>query len=245
MRLLTITGFVWLSLCASAGAQAANQGTPPANPPANPAARPERPGPWVFDVRGATVSLPRDASFFPPIPSTTAVPTRGYGVDVGGHVYLLQLGPARVGIGATWLRARGTASPGVARGDDDNGASADTLAVTPNVATLLTVVGSQLSLNFGSRAGWSYLSAGLGRAQLSTRASSFVDEDDDDEITAARLVEHDGRSAINFGGGARWFAKPRLAFSFDVRFHVIGAGGGEAPTPGTTLLAASVGVSLR
>jgi hypothetical protein len=113
------------------------------------------------------------------------------------------------------------------------------------MATLLTVVGSQLSLNFGSRAGWSYLSAGLGRARLSTRASSFLDEDDEDEITAARMVEHGSRSAVNFGGGARWFAKPRVAFSFDVRFHVIGAGGGEAPTPGTTRLAATVGVSVR
>jgi hypothetical protein len=222
MRLLAIAGFVWLSLCAPAGAQAT-----------------DRPGPWVIDVRGATVSLPRDASFFPPIPSTTAVPSRGYGVDAGGHVYLLQVGPARVGIGATWLRARGTASPGGAR------ASANTTAATPDVATLLTVVGSQLSLNFGSRAGWSYLSAGFGRAELSTRASSFVDEDDDDEMMPARLVDHDSTSAINFGGGARWFAKPRMAFSFDVRFHVIGAGGGEAPTPGTTLLAASAGVSLR
>jgi hypothetical protein len=167
------------------------------------------------------------------------VPSRGYGVDAGGHLYLLQLGPARVGIGATWLRARGTASPGGAR------ASASTPAITPDVQTLLTAVGSQLSLNFGSRAGWSYLSAGVGRAQLSTRASSFADEDDDDEIMPARRVDHDSRSAINFGGGARWFAKPRLAFSFDVRFHMIGAGGGEAPTPGTTLLAASAGVSLR
>jgi hypothetical protein len=223
MRLLAIAGFVWLSLCAPAGAQT----------------NPDRPGPWVIDVRGATVSLPRDASFFPPIPSTTAVPSRGYGVDAGGHLYLLQLGPARVGIGATWLRARGTASPGGGR------ASAGTPATTPDAATLLTVVGSQLSLNFGSRAGWSYLSAGLGRAQLATRASSFADEDDDDEITPARRVDHRSLSAINFGGGARWFAKPRLAFSFDVRFHVIGAGGGEAPTPGTTLLAASAGVSLR
>ena len=196
MRQLTIAGAVWLSLCAPAGAQTAPQ-----------AGEPDRPGPWVIDVRGATVSLPRDASFFPPIPASTAVPSRGYGVDVGGHMYLLQLGPARIGVGATWLRARGTASAGDP-GEDSDGSSATTLAVTPDVAALLTVVAPQLSLNFGSRAGWSYLSAGLGRAQLSTRASSFVDEDDDDEITAARVLDHGGRSAINFGGGARWFAKP-------------------------------------
>ena len=100
-------------------------------------------------------------------------------------------------------------------------------------------------MNFGSRAGWSYLSAGIGRARMSTRASRFVDEDDDDDITAAKLIEHGSRSSLNFGGGARWFTRQRLAVSFDVRFHIIGAGSEEPATPGTTSLAASVGVSLR
>jgi hypothetical protein len=233
MRRAAIAGVLWLCLSASMGAQT-TVGQPPT---------PDRPGPWVVDIRGATVSLPQDAAFFPDIPSSTAVPSRGYGIDVGAHVYVLQLGPARLGIGGMLLRARGTASPG--KPDEDEKPSPTGLATTPDVATLLTTVGPQLSLNFGSRAGWSYLSAGIGRARMSTRTSRFVDEDDEDDVTAAQLIEHGSRSSLNFGGGARWFTRQRLAVSFDVRFHIIGAGGEEPATPGKTLLTASVGVSLR
>jgi hypothetical protein len=160
-------------------------------------------------------------------------------------VYPLQLGPARLGIGVSLVRARGTAAPDPPEEDDDDEPSRTGLNTTPDAASLLTMVAPQLSLNFGSRAGWSYLSAGIGRAQLSTKTSAFVDEDDDDEITAEESIDHGSRSTINFGGGARWFAKSRLAFSFDVRFHIVSAGRGEGPTPGSTLLAAAVGISLR
>ena len=233
MRCAALASVLWLGVSSLAGAQ-----TP------GPAAPPERPGPYAIDLRGATVSLPAEAAYFPPIPSSTAVPSRGYGFEVGGHVYPLQLGPARLGIGAILVRVRGTAAPDPPDDEDDE-FSTTGLNTTPDVASLLTMVAPQLSLNFGSRAGWSYLSAGIGRAQFSTRASAFVDEDDDDEVTAEELIDHDARSAINVGGGARWFARPRLAFSFDIRFHIVGAGGGDEPTPGSTLLAAAVGISLR
>jgi hypothetical protein len=235
MRRAAIAGVLWLCLAASMGGQTTVGQT----------ATPDRPGPWVVDLRGATVSLPQDAAFFPDVPSSTAVPSRGYGLDVGAHIYVLQLGPARLGIGGMLLRARGTASPGEPDEDEDEEPSPTGLATTPDVAALLTTVGPQISMNFGSRAGWSYLSAGIGRARMSTRASRFVDEDDEDDVTAAQLMEHGSRSSLNFGGGARWFTRERLAVSFDVRFHIIGAGGEEPATPGSTLLAASVGVSLR
>jgi hypothetical protein len=226
---------MWLGVSVPAAAQTATL-----------LATPDRPGPYAIDIRGTTVSLPKEAAYFPPIPSSTAVPSRGYGFEAGGHVYPLQLGPARLGIGAIYVRARGTAAPGSPDEDDEDSQRSTTgLNTTPDVASLLTMVAPQLSLNFGSRAGWSYLSAGFGRAQFSTRASAFVDEDDDDEITAEGSIDHGSRSAINFGGGARWFAKPRLAFSFDIRFHIVGGGGGDKPTPGSTLLAAAVGISLR
>ena len=31
-------------------------------------------------------------------------------------------------------------------------------------------------------------------------------------------------NTINYGGGARWFIKPHVAFSFDVRFYAINPG---------------------
>jgi hypothetical protein len=171
------------------------------------------------------------------MPASTAVPSRSWGIDAGAHVYPMQLGPARLGFGATYLRARGTASPPAPASTSGTSGSAAP-ASTPEVAALVTAFGPQVSANFGSRAGWSYLSAGIARAQISTRASAFG-------TTPARLLESGARRAINVGGGARWFARPRLAFSFDVRFHIVGAGGDAAPTPRTTLVGASVGLSLR
>lgn len=226
-----------LALCAVAEAQTVVQ---------------DRPGPYVADIRAATSSLPRDSAFFPPVPSSTAVPSRGYGIDAGAHVYLMQFGPARLGIGASLLRARGTISPGPPEtdsgeeedDDDDDETSSTSAVVLPDVATLLTTVGPQVSVNFGSRAGWSYLSAGIGRARITTRTSAFVDEAGR-LIAQTRLLESGTRSSINVGGGARWFAKPRLAFSFDVRFHIVAAGGDETSTPRTTLVAVAAGISLR
>ena len=224
MRRVAIAGVLWLGFCASAAAQTAAA---------------DRPGPYVIDVRGTTVSLPQDASFFPPMPRSTAVPSRAWGLDAGAHVYLVQFGAARLGIGVMLLRVRGTTSPAKPAPTSGTSSAPAAPATTPDVAAVVTAVAPQVSVNFGSRAGWSYLSAGIGRAQVTSRTSAFAG------TTQERLVESGPRSSINFGGGARWFAKPRLAFSFDVRFHMVRAGGDVTPTPGTTLVAASVGISLR
>ena len=48
--------------------------------------------------------------------------------------------------------------------------------------------------------------------------------------------------SVNFGGGARWFIRPRLAFGFDLRAHRIAAG---SNTPKTNVFAVGAGVSLR
>jgi hypothetical protein len=207
MRRVAMAALLGLSLCVPAAAQ-----TPST----------DRPGPYVIDVRGATISLPQDPGFYPPVSSTTAVPSRGWGIDAGAHVYPLQLGAARLGIGGMLLRARGTVS----------------FESQPAVAALVTTVTPQVSVNFGSRAGWSYLSAGFGRATITTRIAASG-------TSPARIVDSGARSSINVGGGARWFTRSHLAFTFDVRFHMVRAGGDVTATPGTTLLGVSAGISLR
>lgn len=164
---------------------------------------------YVIDLRGATSGLPKESSFFPGLPPEALVPARGFGFEAAGHVYLFKLGPSRVGIGASYLRARGT-SPGI-------------------VATFSTVA-PQLSLNFGSRDGWSYLSAGLGRAWMRTRVEdeSGVTTGDSGELTST-----------NFGGGARWFLARHVGVGFDVRFHRL-SGATRAMVVGAT-----VGFSVR
>ena len=103
-------------------------------------------------------------------------------------------------------------------------------------------------MNFGFAQGWSYLSAGVGRAHLTTGTSAFGGGQSGVAVTAGQSLDSGSRTSINVGGGARWFVKAHLAFSFDVRMHLVAAGHGDAaalPAPRMTLLVASVGVGLR
>jgi hypothetical protein len=210
-------------------------------------AAPDPPGPYVIDVRGATTAIPEDPSFFPPVPAGTIIPSRGYGIDVGAHVYLMRLGAGRLGIGANLLRLRGTASPPAPSAGSTS--TTPTPATRPDVHATLTTIAPQLSINFGSAEGWSYVSAGLGRAHVTTRASAFRGSGSGTALTPERSADSGSRSSINVGGGARWFAKARLAFSFDIRVHLVSAGiaeeGTSPATPRTTLLIAAAGVSVR
>ena len=164
---------------------------------------PGKPGPFVIDVRGVTSGIPASPGLYPDLGDQFVVPARGFGFDVGAHIYLFSLGPARLGIGANYIEVRGTA------------ADAD--------ATLQTIA-PQLSFNFGTSDGWSYLSLGAGTARVNAGAEA-------------------SSSAINAGGGARWFLKRHLAVGFDVRFHRIAADGDTMGK--STQVSASVGFSLK
>lgn len=182
------------------------------------------PGPYVFDVRAATSGVPNDLSFYPTL-TTDVVPARGFGLDLGGHVYVFTLGPARIGLGASVMLIRSSATLTVSPEDPSPGQR-----LTLNLRT----VAPQVTVNFGSRDGWSYLSAGLGIASVTTRT---------DEVEDARRESGQLRS-VNFGGGARWFVTPRVAFGFDVRAHQIAASGSSG-TPAMTMMAIGAGLSLR
>ena len=182
------------------------------------------PGPYVVDVRAATSGVPNDVSFYPAL-TTEFVPARGFGLDLGGHVYVFTIGPARVGLGAAVMLIRSSATVPVSTEDP------------PQVERLilnLRTVAPQVSFNFGSRDGWSYLSAGLGVAHVTTRTEQF----------AEGQRESGQLRSINFGGGARWFITERLAFGFDVRAHKLAASASSG-TPAMTMMAINAGLSLR
>ena len=185
---------------------------------------PARPDSWVLDIRGVTSAVPTDATFYPTLTSTI-VPSRGFGADVGGHVYLFNLGPARVGLGATVMTVRATVS-----------APENTLeeSVEPGQRVTLTLraVAPQISFNFGSRDGWSYLSAGLGLGSVNSRTENALPG----EQESGRL------RVVNYGGGARWFFTPRLAFGIDLRAYQLAAGAG---TPRVSVFAVGAGLSIR
>jgi hypothetical protein len=236
VRHSTVVCLLWLGACSGETAVAQ-------------IAAPGPPGPYVVDVRGAITGFPQDAAIFSPVPIGTSLPSLGTGIEFGAHVYPMGLGQMRLGIGVSALRLRGTTSPAAPdTGSASTSSSTSTVATAPDVDATLTTIAPQLSLNFGSAQGWSYVSAGVGRAHLRTGTSAFGGGQSGEAATVAQSVDSGSRTSINVGGGARWFAKTRLAFSFDLRLHVVAAANGGASAvaaPSMKLVVTSVGVSFR
>lgn len=178
--------------------------------------------PWprvVVDFRGATASVPKDSAFYPPLPVDTLVPARGFGLDAGGHVYAGRLKRVRLGYGANVFLVRATQG-----------------GVTTVNARF---VAPQVSMNFGTARGWSYISGGFGAAAI----RGAMNDVNGGSVTRASGV----LGAINVGGGARWFVSPHLAFTFDIRLHRLGhATGVDGVQTSTAMLSsASAGFSLK
>jgi len=177
------------------------------------------PGALVFDVRGTTLGVPQTSDFYPDLPGDTIIPARGFGLETGAHVYPWARGSRSLGVGADLFWTRASATPTI------NSSTADgtiTGIALPAVAVAMVVVSPQVSINFGTSRGWSYLTTGGGIARVrSTAATESVSQSTGD---------------INAGGGARWFLSEHVGVGFDLRIHWIG---------GSTLLAASAGFSLK
>ena len=185
-------------------------------------------GPFVLDVRATFPRLPESAGLADSRGLTLAeLPDGGFGFDVGAHLYGFRWNVVTFGVGAQVTLARAHAS-----GTDSLG------IVGRAVTSRFTHVAPQLSLNFGSGNGWSYLSGGIGPSTWSI----VPDGSDAAAPDEARL------RTINYGGGARWFTRRHVAFHFDVRFYVVSAGTPGATQPGspaTNLLILGAGVSVR
>ena len=162
---------------------------------------PTRPGPWVADVRGVTSPVPEDAAFYPRLDSSAIIPARGFGIEVGAHVYVLDIGPSRLGLGASYVGVRATSRP-PASTTTTSGAPA---AVGQSLQLDMRILAPQVSFNFGSREGWSYLSGGLDTTAVVTRTTG--------SITGRR--ESERLQGFNVGAGARWFLASHIAFAFD------------------------------
>jgi len=182
--------------------------------------------PIVLDVRGALAKLDESGLTAGQlgVPST-ALPRLGLGVDVGLHVYPLRWDGGALGIGASLLLSRGRDQERDSEGE----------AIGPEIETRLESLAPQISLNFGDRDGWSYISGGLGRSIYAVQQRGTGG-------TPPRV------RTINYGGGARWFAKRHLAFALDLRFYAIDPQNGTSTTPAvarTTLMVFSAGVAVK
>lgn len=195
--------------------------------------------PWfTIDAHAATVGLPQAEGWVPAVSADTELPGRNWGLSTGATVYPFRLGLITFGAGASVIVGKGSGqSLTITSG---SGATATT-RTTPVVHTGITSLAPQLSINFGRRLGWSYLSAGLGVSKVTSRADAVGS-------TPAIEVPEAWNSAINFGGGARWFMKPHLGAGFDVRFVKLGSRAATATLPSakrTQLWNISAGISIQ
>lgn len=189
---------------------------------------PPRIGPFVVDVRVTVPNFVTD----PELAKSRGLkesdlPGRGLGADAGVHVYV-RWKAITFGIGGQLTLAR-------SHGDAESSGGVDVRrAVTERFTSLVP----QLSFNFGTGNGWSYLSGGIGTSTWAVVPDGQPHTPADDE----RLT------TMNYGGGARWFSKAHLAFTFDVRLHAIYPGTPQLGFPGsprTTMLIVGAGISLK
>jgi hypothetical protein len=154
---------------------------------------------FVIDLRGGFASLGSDTTTSAGLGVVAEdMPGRARTVVVGAHLYPFRRGGFKLGVGAEAVR-------GVSSNQrlDSTGEKTG-----PIIRRRLEGMSGQLSLNFGKGKGWSYVTVGSGPMKF----ESYLD---DAKPTRA------GTTTLNYGGGARWFAKAHLALTIDLRFYLI------------------------
>jgi hypothetical protein len=188
--------------------------------------------PFVVDVHGIYARHKAEPSVATELDVEPGnLPTRSFGLAAGAHVYVLRSSKLSLGIGANAVFARGSKTQQIVEDDAEEPVDG------PTVRRHFMTVSPEISLNFGHRYGWSYISGGMfGRSKL------YLDRAD------APASDAPYRATINYGGGARWFTNDHVAFSVDFRWYSVAeqpAAAGLVAQPRTTLLMLSGGISLK
>jgi hypothetical protein len=204
----------------------------------------EPPGPFVIDVRGDFVSFaPTDPIGHPFALTKTQMPARGIGIEAGAHVYPLRFKRITIGVGGNYLTSRGNKVPDPVA-----------LPTDPTVRERFSTIGTQLSLNFGTSQGWSYIGGGIGSSRRAIQVFPVEQTKDASgktvitQSTAPFTAEGARSKTINYGGGARWFASAHIAFGFDLRWYAINPAVATTTMPGIprqTLFVANAGISIH
>ena len=187
--------------------------------------------PFVLDLRGAYARHKAEPSVASDLGVQAAnLPTTSLGLIGGIHFYPLRR-KVTLGIGGNVVIARGSKSLDIIVEDVEQPTKG------PAVRRHFTTFSPEISLNFGHRNGWSYISGGMfGRSKL------YV-EKEEAPVTGAPY-----RNTINYGGGARWFTTDHIAFAVDFRWYSVEeqpASAGIVAQPRTTLFVLSGGISFK
>lgn len=183
----------------------------------------------VVDLRGSFPKFPRNAQLadsrgldLPELPGT------GLGIDAGVHLSVLKWKAVTFGLGGLLTLGRSRSSA----------FNVENQPIRRAVTERFTSMTPQLSLNFGTGDGWSYLSGGIGRSTWTVVPEGGL----------LQLGDEEALRTINYGGGARWFIKRHVAFTFDVRFHDRDPGSPHDGVPGsprTRLIIIGAGMSVK
>jgi len=197
-------------------------------------AQPKEPIPaWVADVHGIFARHKNEPSVATELGVTAGnLPSHSYGLVGGAHVYVLRGHTVTFGFGGTVLYGGG--SDTIVTDNADG-----TVTTSPTVQRKFRSVNPEISLNFGHKNGWSYISGGLGG-----RSRMYLQRAD----TPATDVPL--RSTLTYGAGARWFTNDRIAFSVEIRWYSLAEMPASAATnvvlePRTTLMVLSGGISIK
>lgn len=182
----------------------------------------------IVEVRGALAKLGTDETTATDVGvATTRQPSKGLGAVVGVHAYPLRAHGFAIGVGAEWLAVQSLALDYV---------PTDDLLGPAILKRSLRAASGTISLNFGGRDGWSYISGGAGPLRFETTSSAIAHTRPASPTTQ------------NVGGGARWFNTQHLAAGFDLRFYLTRPLAGTATTAGRgrkRVLVFSVGIAIR
>jgi hypothetical protein len=159
--------------------------------------------PFVIDARAAIGLLKQSASTAASLGdltgqsiATTDLPSHGLGLSSGVQFYPLRRAGFALGLGGELLLVSAS----------HQATDANNTPTGPAVERRLQNLSAQISLNFGHRDGWSYITGGIGPLAFDTYAKDAMPD-------GLRPM------TINFGAGARWFSSDHVAFTFDLRFY--------------------------
>lgn len=171
---------------------------------------------FVTDIRGSLTLFGQNRQFASARGlNTSMTPRIGLGFEVGAHAYLYRWRVITVGVGGTVHKSLGT----------KGATQAESQRKAPAIGAKFFAISPQLSLNFGTRDGWSYLSGGLGSSALGL-------------YPAGTAYNTRYTRTLNYGGGARWFTSDHIAFTLDLRFYAL------TPLPRTKLQPSSPRMTL-